>query len=150
MLRILIGHFLVYIFLFLIIELKIVEVIPISLISLIIIVYYIYIGYIAAQYQTKVLSYFILSFIGFFFFIVALIISPNHLLTKTINSSYVWLTVDLYLAPFETMRYLLRIKYLNRPALPTYLIEIVLLGILPYLGRILKIKLTEKTATNSG
>ena len=150
MIKILTGQILIYILLFLIILFKIDDFIPMSLISLIILASYVYIGYFASKTEIKTRNYFILSLIGLIFLIVALIISPNYFFTKTIDSSNIWLLVDLYLSPLESIRFWLKVDSLKYASLSTYLIEILLIGILPYLGKLLKINLIKKTATNNG
>jgi hypothetical protein len=150
MIRILIGHFLIYLYLFIIITNDIDDVIPVFLNSLIIITSYIYLGFSVKESNTKIWNYFILTFIGLTFFLICLIISPDYLLTKTISSSYIWLLLDFFLIPLEFIRPSFKIgSYLNWLSILIYLVEIMLLGFLPYLGRMLKIKITKKTATNT-
>lgn len=142
MIRIIKGHVLIYLYLFIILTSNLDNVIPVYFNILFITISYIYIGYNVKELDFKKWNYFILSFIGLIVFISAFIVSPYDLANKNIDSSYVWYLLDLYLAPFEFIRHLLNIKSLLYATyslkIIIYLIEIFLLGFLPILGSLIR------------
>ena len=129
------GNFLIYILLFIIIGIELDELIPKYILSILLISCYILIGYFMNERKQKIINYFFLSFIGLILLIISSIISPNFFFTKTIESSQIWILIDWFLSPLEIIRFWLKIQ----TSWFTYLVEILLIGILPYIGRILKL-----------
>lgn len=142
------GQILIYVFLFWIIMLEIKNGIAVFFTSLLVLCFYIYLGFSVDQSKTKAWKYLILSFIGLILFVICFIISPNQLLNKNIDSSYIWVSLDLYLVPFEWIRSFSDTIHLKYPSLILYLFEIMLLGILPLFGRFLKIRFALKSKVN--
>ncbi len=105
---------------------------------------YIYSGFITIIKDNKKIKYCILGLIGIIFFIASLIISPNQLPNKNIESSYVWTGMQLYLFPFEWPLFTIFPNFLKYPSFIErtgfYLIEIIIIGILPLLGALLREK----------
>lgn len=117
-------------------------VIPFFIVTILI---YIYSGFITSIKKHKKLKYCILGFLGLFLFIISCIISPNQLPNKNIDSSFIWVIVQMYLFPFELLIWPLEINFLKYPSFIErtgfYLIEIIIIGILPLLGALLRERL---------
>lgn len=84
------------------------------------------------------------SWIPWFIFI-SCIISPNQLPNKNIDSSFIWVIVQMYLFPFEWPFLTIFPNFLKYPSFIErtgfYLIEIIIIGILPLLGALLRERL---------
>ena len=143
MINIIRAYILVCISLFLLIMMRLENIYLIVLFSVIHFSIFVYSGY-STTIKGKKLQYLILGLIGLLLFVASLIISFNQLPNKNNTYSFIWTIVQLYVLSIEWLIYSLQPNFLQYANFfertGFYLLEIIIIGLLPYCGALLREK----------